>query len=1061
MIPKHQLTCLSVLLGIVAAAAAQTAPGKTSDLVIQRARSSFDNCRIEAEATLFLCNGDDEIKLWDLSTGTQLYYEHQEKRRFGVSGNDGKYLYKVDETGGVVRENLEHAGQASVPIPPLWPSNKTSVSAAAIDSTGTLVAFGTYKKLVRIENIASQKAMLEIPVDGIPRHLVFSTDGTRLGIQVDNGSIYVVRLDGPSAALESSTITPPEFRRKVKVLSLDYTSQGFVSQRFEDKAWILRNISTGSQTVLTDNGAKGSAAVTPDGGLRAQLVVKSENTYLVLNNSLGATTAELKMPVSISSDSKVLIAPSGKLAIVEGSDDSTYVVEIQTLQRTLLEGAPFHETKVLVFNPHRGFLDITSDTLHIWNMGSGQLAAEGINVGSGSAAASNSGTFITILGSQSLNVLDASSLSVQHFPTDANPEDFPTYLAVGNDGHTLAWSDSKGVRFITNPSDSPSESFCENSNHTSAIALDDNSHYLAILCAPGSVADEFGPGSHATRDLLVVDTHSSKAIVTKQLSLSNSGNEPGGLIFRGDSDLLVADQNGILVFKSDTLELKYLVPTTRKPLEITAGIDLGDLAVSLSDRIQLFRNDKLVHELFVDSPGKPVFGTFLNTHLLAAPSADGFIHVWNLDTWKYQASFVGFSDEDWLAISASGDFDGTDSALNWIGWRLQGSRGLLPLNALFLDFYKPGVLSEILWGSEDSDTSPVKADYDGVRIPGFNALKLNQLAEILHKPDGSGVLCLKSKPSTPLPYFVDGQMSAWDGSDFQYIADSPDCPYRKNLAKAPIETAPPVLSTQWQNERRAPDPQSKLYLVGIAVDNYEFSGDFPTLHSALAGSHEFLDTLNNHDVDSGFAEVIPTELRDPTLADIEKEFSTLAKTLKQEDTLVVFMSGHGLVPAGQDLFFFAPADAHNSSLSDLRHTAISSVKLADYFRRINAQRQLLILDACQSGGALDTLLRIPGPRLVAETALEQIDTLTASKQSRGIGFAMLASTTPFAPAEVGSKGAPSAFVNSIISYLKNNGSTIWTKKLIESVRGSTSNGQQSMFVMVGYDFPMRTVRGAK
>jgi len=202
-------------------------------------------------------------------------------------------------------------------------------------------------------------------------------------------------------------------------------------------------------------------------------------------------------------------------------------------------------------------------------------------------------------------------------------------------------------------------------------------------------------------------------------------------------------------------------------------------------------------------------------------------------------------------------------------------------------------------------------------------------------------------------------------------------------------------------------------------------------------------------------------LRDPTLADIEKEFSTLAKTLKQEDTLVVFMSGHGLVPAGQDLFFFAPADAHNSSLSDLRHTAISSVKLADYFRRINAQRQLLILDACQSGGALDTLLRIPGPRLVAETALEQIDTLTGSKQSRGIGFAMLASTTPFAPAEVGSKGAPSAFVNSIISYLKNNGSTIWTKELIESVRGSASNGQQSMFVMVGYDFPMRTVGSAK
>ena len=93
---------------------------------------------------------------------------------------------------------------------------------------------------------------------------------------------------------------------------------------------------------------------------------------------------------------------------------------------------------------------------------------------------------------------------------------------------------------------------------------------------------------------------------------------------------------------------------------------------------------------------------------------------------------------------------------------------------------------------------------------------------------------------------------------------------------------------------------------------------------------------------------------EPTRKNIAKAFSEVAKQAKPEDVFMVYFSGHG-VPYGQadkTQFYYLTKDATSFDLSeeDLRNKrAIASDTLAVWHTNIAANKQILILDACNSG----------------------------------------------------------------------------------------------------------------
>lgn len=85
---------------------------------------------------------------------------------------------------------------------------------------------------------------------------------------------------------------------------------------------------------------------------------------------------------------------------------------------------------------------------------------------------------------------------------------------------------------------------------------------------------------------------------------------------------------------------------------------------------------------------------------------------------------------------------------------------------------------------------------------------------------------------------------------------------------------------------------------------------------------------------------------DATKEQIEKNVSRLVETVGADDTVILFLAGHGDVSG--DVAYFLPAEFS----SDHASNAVSLRWLREQFDRLPSRKALLLLDFCHSGGAI-------------------------------------------------------------------------------------------------------------
>src|SRR5262249_8804245 len=154
---------------------------------------------------------------------------------------------------------------------------------------------------------------------------------------------------------------------------------------------------------------------------------------------------------------------------------------------------------------------------------------------------------------------------------------------------------------------------------------------------------------------------------------------------------------------------------------------------------------------------------------------------------------------------------------------------------------------------------------------------------------------------------------------------------------------------------------------------------------------------------------------------IVERIREIASKTGPDDAVLLYLAGHGEVPAGQGLYYFLPVDARNGSLRDYRQTALSSADLADLLRQMRSRRVITIMDTCQSGGALEGLAKAAESVALDEMEASQIANLKRQPAARnnpdspdrdsGVGIYLVASASPFKIAAMPVSG-PSALVSS-------------------------------------------------
>ncbi len=192
----------------------------------------------------------------------------------------------------------------------------------------------------------------------------------------------------------------------------------------------------------------------------------------------------------------------------------------------------------------------------------------------------------------------------------------------------------------------------------------------------------------------------------------------------------------------------------------------------------------------------------------------------------------------------------------------------------------------------------------------------------------------------------------------------------------------------------APAPAADRWAVVIGVDRYE-SRQVPTLRYSVRDAEALYQFLIGP---AGFKKdnvVLLTDRaeRKPTLRNIKWALGTfLTRSARKDDTVLVFFAGHGVPeidPRGveQDGLakYLAPVDVDPD---DLYSTGLPMDELQTIFQRIEAQRMVVLLDACYSGAA--------GGRTFTskKTRAAHVDDLFLERLARSKGRAIITASRP-------------------------------------------------------------------
>jgi WD40 repeat protein len=366
---------------------------------------------------------------------------------------------------------------------------------------------------------------------------------------------------------------------------------------------------------------------------------------------------------------------------------------------------------------------------------------------------------------------------------------------------------------------------------------------------------------------------------------------------------------------------------------------------------------------------------------LLTSSEDHTIRVWDLATAKELCRLVSFRDGTWAVVDSLGRYDaangGDIEGLHWVA-----NNETIALKQLKERYYEPGLLAKYM-GLEREPLREVEA---------FRNVDLAPKAVVRAFDRNSGKLHLalanRGGGIGKLQVFVNGRELLADarGSKFDParsnaevkidLAGAPTLkPGEKNRVTIVTWNAAGYLSSRgldldWQPPGPKQEQPVELHVIAAGVSTYaseDLNLNFPgkdahDMARALTAAGKRLFGADKVHL-TLLCEVESARSLPPTRRNLLKAFEA-ARSTRPNDILVVYLAGHGiaLTDKGQEIYCYLTKEARTTDRSAFRdpavreHSSITSAELTDWFKRIPASKQVLILDTCAAGAAAGKLM---------------------------------------------------------------------------------------------------------
>jgi WD40 repeat protein/uncharacterized caspase-like protein len=408
-----------------------------------------------------------------------------------------------------------------------------------------------------------------------------------------------------------------------------------------------------------------------------------------------------------------------------------------------------------------------------------------------------------------------------------------------------------------------------------------------------------------------------------------------------------------------------------------------------------------------------------DTALLASAGDDGATFLWDTKTGEHLATLVSLDDGgEWMVVTPQGLFDGTPAAWNQILWRYdQDTFNVAPIEWFFNEFYYPGLLGDIFAGKRPKvaqDVSKKDRRQPTVKLsllPTTTSLAGGTLpATVATEPVASRKVTIRidvtdapadkdhsqGSGARDVRLFRNGSLvKVWRG---EVLQGKPAVSFEEEIT---VAAGPNRLTAYAFNRDNVKSKDAQLALTGaeslrragtayiIAVGVNEYANPQYNLKYAVADAQSFSDEVRRRQTQVGgfdHIEVIPLINENATKANILSALRRLSgasdppslkagspslanlKRAEPEDTVIIYFAGHGTAQAQR--FYLIPHDLgytgdrtklNEQGLRDILAHSISDEELEQAVEGLDAGHLLLVIDACNSGQALEAAEKRRGP----------------------------------------------------------------------------------------------------
>jgi WD40 repeat protein/uncharacterized caspase-like protein len=369
-----------------------------------------------------------------------------------------------------------------------------------------------------------------------------------------------------------------------------------------------------------------------------------------------------------------------------------------------------------------------------------------------------------------------------------------------------------------------------------------------------------------------------------------------------------------------------------------------------------------------------------NGRYLASGSRDSTLRIWDVSSGKELAVLIALDQDDWLVVTTDGLFDGSPGAWNKILWRFSVNlNDVAPVEIFFNEFYYPGLLADLLVGKHPivpSDFSQkdrrqpwLKLELgDGEADNGLATRNVTVKIGVSQAPAGAQDLRLFRNGSLVKLWRGDvlkGRTSIALRATIPIVAgENRLTAYAFNHDN--IKSGDATMTINGGNNLKR---SGVAYVIGVGINRYANSEY--NLRNAVADARDFAEELKRQQTKLNKyerVEVISLKDSQATKANILNSLSNVRTRIQPEDLLVIFFAGHGT--AHDDQFHLIPHDLgyarsrdewNGSSLQTILSHSISDRELERAVEKIDAGQLLLVIDACNSGQALEAKEKRRGP----------------------------------------------------------------------------------------------------